>query len=461
MSVSSPTVSNLPLDVETALADRGDTVRQFAERTLARDKQESLELAVRARWIALAVIAVMLPFINPNIEVLYYEVILCGFALIGWAQRRIGRVGASRAELGLIFCDLVLLTFVTIVPNPFSTVEWPLPVQYRFGNFIYFYIFLAGATLAYTWRTVVAIGTWTTSIWMIGVGLVWWFAKDWPELTTATEHAFGFNDRLVGMLDPNSINFDLRVQEVVVFVLVAATLAIAVRRANRLLIDHALLERERTNLARYFSPNVVEELCENDEPLKQVRNQDIAVLFVDIVGFTSFAASRPPEQVIHTLRAFHDRMEREVFRHNGTLDKYLGDGMMVTFGTPVAGEHDAGNALRCARAMARSVERWNEERSSRGEPPIRAGFGLHFGPVVLGDIGSDRLEFAVIGNTVNVASRLEALTRPLRTTMVVSDQMIGRVKELSGQDPQVLDGFERRPGQSIRGIDQPMTVWTL
>jgi adenylate cyclase len=87
------------------------------------------------------------------------------------------------------------------------------------------------------------------------------------------------------LISPSSIVFGERVQEIVVFMIVAVTLAVAVRRSNDLLIRHAAVERERGNLARYFSPNVVEELSRHDEPLKQVRTQNVAVLFVDIVGF--------------------------------------------------------------------------------------------------------------------------------------------------------------------------------
>ena len=446
------------------VADRSravDAPSRFAEHALARDKRESLDLAVKARWIALAIIALLLPFINPRLEVIYYEIILCGFALIGWAQRRIGRLGRSRSELFLMFCDLALLTVISIVPNPISTVDWPMPMQYRFDNFIYFFVLLAGATLAYSWRTVVAMGVWTTGLWLSGVVLIWLFSGGYPELTEGAKAAFGSHERMASILDPNNIRFEIRVQEVVVFLIVAMTLALTARRANRLLIGHAALERERANLARYFSPNMVDELSQNDEPLKQVRNQNIAVLFVDIVGFTEFAAGKTPEQVIDTLRAFHGRMEREVFSHYGTLDKYLGDGLMATFGTPSTGEMDARNALKCARAMAASVETWNAERAAVGEPTIRASFGIHYGPAVLGDIGVNRLEFAVIGSTVNIASRLEALTRELGVVLVASDAMIDRTRQEPGGEDGEQEGFSRKTGQVIRGIDQPMTVWTL
>ena len=117
---------------------------------------------------------------------------------------------------------------------------------------------------------------------------------------------------------------------------------------------------------------MVDQLSHNDEPLKQVRTQNIAVLFVDIVGFTSYAADRSPEETIQTLREFHGRMETEVFRHHGTLDKYLGDGLMATFGTPVAGERDASNALECALAMIETIQKWNLERRRAGEPDLPA-----------------------------------------------------------------------------------------
>ena len=97
---------------------------------------------------------------------------------------------------------------------------------------------------------------------------------------------------------------------------------------------------------------------------------------------------------------------------------------MATFGTPFAGEADASNALRCAQAMMVAAERWSGERKAAGEAPIHVSFGLHYGPVVLGDIGLTCLEFAVIGSTVNVASRLEALTRPLDCALVASDDLV-------------------------------------
>jgi len=436
-----------------------DTV-QFAQAALAVAKQEGLRLAVRARYVALAVIACLLPIINPAWEQLYYVPLLGLFALIGWGQVKVGRVGVSRPELALLFCDLALLTFVAVVPNPFGAGHWPVAMQYHFGNFIYFFVLLAGATLAYSWRTVIAVGTWTCSLWIIGIAWVWWQPDRARELTARIAAAIGSDQRLFQLISPNSIVFGNRIQEIVVFMIVAATLAVAVRRGNDLLIRHAAVERERGNLARYFSPNVVEELSKHDEPLKQVRTQNVAVLFVDIVGFTAFADARAPEEVVRILREFHALMEQEVFRHSGTLDKYLGDGLMATFGTPFAGEADASNALRCAQAMMAEADRWSGERKAAGEAPIRVSFGLHYGPVVLGDIGVTCLEFAVIGSTVNVASRLEALTRPLDCALVASDDLVKRAKAELDDANAVFRPLKAQTPQTIRGFESPIAIWT-
>lgn len=438
-----------------------DLQNKYTEAALERHKREGLELAVRARLITMAVIAVFLVFLNPHWEVLFYHAILGLLSLNGWLMRRVGQVGQSRPEMALIFADLAVMTAGMVVPNPLSADSLPLAMQYRFDNFIYFFVILAAGTLAFSWRTVIAIGTWTAAMWAAALAAAWWLAEPVPELTEATRAAFAGYPDLIARLDPNAFQFNLRVQEIVVFVIVAVTLGFSARRFNRLLIDNAGLERERANLSRYFSPNVVDELSQNDEPLKQVRSQEIAVLFVDIVSFTKFAADRDPYAVIEVLRGFHSRMEHEVFRHDGTLDKYLGDGLMATFGTPTAGARDATNALECARAMIRVMDRWNDERRAAGEPEIHAGIGIHYGAAVLGDIGVNRLEFAVIGTAVNVSSRLEALSRPHGVRLVMSDALRNRVLRESGDRPDLLASFTRHTDQDIRGIDEAMTIWTL
>jgi len=232
-----------------------------------------------------------------------------------------------------------------------------------------------------------------------------------------------------------------------------------VRRSRALVAERAAAERARGNLARYFSPKVVDVLAGRDQPLGHVRRQAVGVLFADLVGFTTLAESMAPEQVMALLRGFHGRMEDEVFRHNGCLEKFIGDALLATFGVPEAGARDAGDTLACARGMSAALAEWNRERAKAGEPPLRMGLGLHYGQAVLGDIGSARsMAFATVGDTINTASRLQALTRELDVMLVASGELMAAL-DREGAGAAVRTGLAPRGIRPLRGRDQPVEIW--
>ena len=204
---------------------------------------------------------------------------------------------------------------------------------------------------------------------------------------------------------------------------------------------------------------MVEELSNMDEPLGAARSQKVAILFADVVGFTGLAESQPPEKVLALLREVLKLMATRVFQHEGTLDKHLGDGIMATFGTPRTDGREAENALACARGMLEDMTVLNKVREARGEPPISLGIGVHFGPVVLGDVGDEhRLEVAVVGDAVNVASRFERLTRELGVALVASGELVTAL----GEGRQALvEGLVHAAPQLLRGREKPVPVWTL
>ena len=222
----------------------------------------------------------------------------------------------------------------------------------------------------------------------------------------------------------------------------------------------AAAERARANLARYFSPNIVELLAERDEPLGAVRRQTVAVMFVDIVGFTRMAEEMAPEAVVTLLRDFHDRMTAQIFACDGTVEKYIGDAIFAVFGLPVAGPDDAANALRCADGMVAALNTWNRERAERAEPPLAIGIGLNYGPAVIGDVGSEHsLSFTVIGDTVNTASRLQTLTRSFETPLVIGDALIDAVRA-GPSDAALLTRLQDQGEQALRGRTGAVRVWT-
>jgi adenylate cyclase len=184
------------------------------------------------------------------------------------------------------------------------------------------------------------------------------------------------------------------------------------------------------------------------------------VLFADLVGFTTMAEAMTPEEVMALLRDLHGRMEEEVFRHRGCLEKFIGDALLATFGVPDVGPRDATDALACARGILAALDGWNRERAATARAPLRMGVGVHYGPVVLGDIGSARsMAFATVGDTTNVASRLQALTRDLGGSLVVSGALVEAV-ERERADLALLDGLKPRGPHTLRGRDTPLELWT-
>jgi adenylate cyclase len=190
---------------------------------------------------------------------------------------------------------------------------------------------------------------------------------------------------------------------------VAAQTAVAVENARA----HERLAREevaRANYGRFLPEYVVKQMLENPESFKLGGvNQTITVLFADIRGFTRLSEHAQPEKVVQLLNRYFSAMTDIIFAHGGTLDKYIGDGLMALFGAPTATPQDASNALSTAVAMQRRIIGINEELRAEGFPEIGVGVGLHTGEATVGYIGSERRsEYTAIGDTVNLAARLES-----------------------------------------------------
>jgi AhpD family alkylhydroperoxidase len=224
----------------------------------------------------------------------------------------------------------------------------------------------------------------------------------------------------------------------------------------------AAAERAQKNLSRYFAPKLAAMLAGRDEALGAVGRQTVAVLFVDIVGFTAMSETMPPESVVTMLRQYHAQMTAAIVACEGTVEKYIGDEIFAVFGVPTQGDRDAENALRCAEQMLQALDQWNDERAGRGESSLSIGIGLNYGPVVIGDVGSSHsMSFTVIGDTVNIASRLQALTRELATPLVVGDPLIRAIGSSSGADAAgQLRRLQDRGERVLRGRGELVRIWT-
>src|SRR3954470_801972 len=147
------------------------------------------------------------------------------------------------------------------------------------------------------------------------------------------------------------------------------------------------VERERANLARFFSPKIVDQLVSVHTPFSFARRQPATVLFADMVGFTAYSSGKSPDLVISMLRDLLHLLSEAVFSNHGSVDKYLGDGLMAFFGPPLTSPRDATNAAVCALEIVKLIECWNQQRSRRNENAVRIAVGIHYGEVVQGNVG--------------------------------------------------------------------------
>ena len=197
----------------------------------------------------------------------------------------------------------------------------------------------------------------------------------------------------------------------------------------RALVQRAADERlARDRLGRYFSPSIADRISR--EGLRLQQHSEITVLFSDLRDFTAMAEKLRADQVVAMLNECHAMMVEVVFRHGGTLDKFIGDGLMAYFGAPLAQRDHAVRAVACALDMQDALRTLNGLRRSRGEPELRMGIGLNTGLAVLGDIGSDsRREYTAIGDAVNLACRIEGLTKEHGRPILASEETHARARE--------------------------------
>jgi len=248
-----------------------------------------------------------------------------------------------------------------------------------------------------------------------------------------------------------------------VLMLASALLGDAVARRVRLLVREGAEEavkgeRTRQRLGAYVSEEVAAVVADAQQLDLGGAEREVAVLFTDLRGFTTYGEAIGPDALVRELNDYLEALVPAVRRHGGVVDKYIGDAIMVVFGVPEVRGDEATRAIRAAADLQQALVRHNDDRATRDLPPLRQGIGVHFGKAVAGHIGTaERLQYTVVGDTVNVASRLESATKDAQVDVLISDATVTRAAEEPGDQPATRP-LGRLPIRGRRGDQQVHTL---
>lgn len=241
--------------------------------------------------------------------------------------------------------------------------------------------------------------------------------------------------------------------------IIHVNLAWFVSAASSFIYRHFAAEKEKREMRNLFSKYVSKDVLENilRDPGKVSlggEEKEITVLFSDIRDFTAFSEKTTPKELVAVLNRYFNLMTGQILENKGVLDKYIGDALMAFWGAPLDDPAHAENALKAALGMAEKLKELNEELKEKGEPEIHIGIGLYTGPAIVGNVGSDlRFDYTAIGDTVNIASRLEGLNKEYKTQIIMGESVKNEIKREYN--------FKFLGSVSVRGRKEPLKIYTL
>ena len=336
---------------------------------------------------------------------------------------------------------------------------WSFHLQYeqepgfslKAPTLLYIFILISLRTLRFDARYVVLAGASAMAGWL---GLLGYALANSPLPGVVTRdyvHYITSSDILIGA----------EVDKVLSMAMVTLVLAVAVARARRMLVRAATEHAAVSDLSRFFAPEVARQIATADGTVRpgQGELREAAILYVDIRGFTALAHRLAADDLMTLLAEYQSRMVPVIQRNGGSIDKFLGDGIMATFGAAMTTDSYAADALRAAGALLDELDAWNHDRAASGGSAIRMGVGVAVGPVVFGAVGDDtRLEFTVIGDAVNLAAKLEKHTKVEKARALTTTTALAQARA-QGYAPAAAPEVLR--ARDVEAVDEALDLVVL
>ncbi len=250
------------------------------------------------------------------------------------------------------------------------------------------------------------------------------------------------------------------VDKILTLIMVTAVLAIALSRARKQLIRSVSESQAAAELSRFFSPEIARRITGSDDMVKPGEGilREAAILFVDLRGFTTLSRRVGPTETVALLSSYQSIVIPAVQGHGGSIDKFLGDGVMATFGAAAPSETYARDALAAALAIDAGMRAWNERRVGRGSKPLAWGMGLATGEVVFGAVGdASRLEYTVIGDAVNLAAKLEKHCKATSARLTATTEALALARNQGAPD----SALAAEASATVDGLAQPLDIGLL
>lgn len=268
-------------------------------------------------------------------------------------------------------------------------------------------------------------------------------------------------DDFVEYMTSNALLVHAEVDKIIAILLTTLVLALAISRARHLLVQAVSEGAAAQDLSRFFDPGVAARIRGAEMSIRAGEGElrDVSILTVDLRGFTRLATELQPDEVMKVLQDYQHRVCPLIVAAGGSIDKFLGDGILASFGAVKPSVTAAADALRAAEAVMAAAAAWAAERRATGLPPLDIGLAASSGRVVFGAVGDgERLEFTVIGDAVNFAAKLEKHNK-VEGTRALTDGATYALAERQGYRPAAP--HERRPGRQVAGVTESVDIVVL
>lgn len=398
--------------------------------TAIENQENSSEILIKLIQITIFGLWGILYLVSPKAEA--SNTLMVGLEPVPWALAAylvlniIGLLWAVRRGLP----DWAVYVNILIDMSMLMVLIWSFHIQYnqppsfylKAPTAFYIFIFIALRALRFQARFVIAAGLVAVTGWLV---LTAYVVFSDPENTMITRN-------YVEYLTSNSVLIGAEIDKVIAILFVTGIMAIAIARARKLLVQAVTEGAAAQDLSRFFDQSVAEQIRGSDEQVMsgEGRRREAAILFTDIRGFTSLASHMEPSDVVCLLSEYQKRLVPIIRKHGGSIDKFMGDGIMASFGAVSASDTHAADALRAVDEIVAVTNTWSSDEKLHHIAGEKVNAAVAAGPVVFGVLGdNDRLEYTTIGDAVNLSAKLEKCNKEVASRVLTDQQTLAKAEQ--------------------------------